>query len=120
MRQIKFRGRKLDGTWLYGYYTIFEGYHKIWCEKHSTPYDVDGETVGEFTGLKDSKRTKKFPKGEEIYESDKVTIGANDEVGIVKCRGPYFSVNGAILGCDELQGENLIVIGNEHENPELI
>ena len=83
-REIKFRGRKLDGTWLYGYYTIFEGYHKIWCEKHSTPYDVDGETVGEFTGLKDKNANNTC-----VYEGDIVSLDG-------------------------------IVIGNKHENADLL
>jgi len=64
----------------------------------------------QFIGLLDSEE-------KEIYESDKIKMD-DGEIGIVKCRGPYYTVNGAILGCDDLEGQNLIVIGNEYENPE--
>ena len=113
-REIKFRGRKLDGTWLYGYYTIFEGYHKIWCEKHSTPYDVDGETVGEFTGLKDKN-------GKEIYEGDILEWPQRKvkDKRVIEYIDNGFWIHG-IRGF-EMPAEHLReIIGNIHENPELI
>lgn len=63
MREIKFRGKRIDnGEWVYGSYhcTNTDGYlryfilpEKDW--KYNFEYEVDPETIGQYTGLKDKK-----------------------------------------------------------------
>lgn len=129
MRTIKFRGKRLDNQqWVYGGISIFEGEATIYDENDmtNTPYEVDINTVGQFTEMKNEN-------DEEIYEGDIVKVGGLIEIvryidGILCC------YNERIYGFHErleIETEDLIVsetdyfipydvIGNIYENYEIL
>jgi hypothetical protein len=85
MREILFRGKikyngnhYFSGDWIYGFYfengagegfivdTSPDNFGNIMFAK----IQVDPETVGQYIGLKDNKRTKEYPEGQMIFEGD--------------------------------------------------
>lgn len=132
MRTIKFRGkRNHSGEWHYGHYTQGSFFHPATEDEtvrhliHADMlYDVDPETVGQFTGLYDKD-------GKEIYEGD---IIISEElkhtchyVRYMESEAMFVAM---IIGSplDEYCGirQSWIdkfskkIIGNIHDNPELL
>ncbi len=142
MRQIKFRGKRLDnGEWVFGYYALEpedgavilvssdEPIHD--CKYCLIEVKVDPETVGQYTGLKDKD-------GVEIWEGDIVEAVGTETVKVCtsyhkskagiynfvvewdesfaswRFRHPIGSIH-VNIGIREYK-----VIGNIHDNPELL
>lgn len=124
-REIKFRGKAMDWKWKYGLLTkkkirnsgkISYAIAKDDCSLINT-IPINEDTIGEFTGFKDIDC-------KEIFEGD---IIQNDEcpenVGYVELfrGGWHFNRCGALVElCWALEDMPFKVIGNIHDNPELL
>ena len=120
-RKIKFRGRCAD-TWRKGdHLTYADGECiKAWMGSISPEYTVEPDTVGQFTGLYDCS-------GAEIYEGDicelvdysyRLLVGWDE----YDCRLAFFTTNGNLsdFGLHSVSHIAMKVIGNIHDNPELL
>lgn len=124
MRTIKFRGKNLDGEWVYGFYVEEErqtlnGFEKKYFIVNDGYDYVKPETVGQFT--------ERFDKnGDEIYEGD--IVKTNNGVGIVRYNAKqwFYEVAEVNEPLDNerkpggIPEEDWEVLGNIHDNPELL
>ena len=125
MREILFRGKRTDnGEWVEGY--LCECHHKDtgkydyaiqeMFENGYIMHEVIPETVGQYTGLNDKN-------GKKIFEGDickhRSNYSGNTVISVVTYTDGHFLA----LVCEnsgfELS-EKLEVIGNIHDNPELL
>lgn len=140
MRTIKFRGKcakdsRFAGEWVYGSCVQCEKSDDVLItyainDRCSCTYHVDPATVGQYTGLTDKN-------GKEIYEGDIVSHPWKDPIfGDLVETGQFVHSticfnNGAFVVNYRLQGEYIYlqdfvrlkcleVIGNIHDNPELL
>lgn len=143
MRPVKFRGKDAKtGEWVYGDLHILCDKPHIHTEPTPYPYAgrrsfVNPNTIGQFTGLYDKN-------GKEIYEGDILLWtrknlhieGRQPEDLLYKCVVYYDNDKcafqfrcelrfGACVGCldfdDDRADESFVeVIGNIHDNPELL
>ena len=141
-RTIKFRGKRMDnGEWVYGDLLqpteICDIYEVANCESiDGTRYEVIPETIGQYTGLHDKN-------GKEIYEGDIIEFSYDVFTGNFDTkvgRGTVEFIDGAFyIKPFEIEGkkikdidneewfliytvniDTLKVIGNVHENLELL
>ena len=141
MREIKFRGKRIDnGEWVYGSLMTGGTPNISWCnpiahkEYELDCADVVQETVGQYTGLQDRN-------GVDIYEWDVLKITFDQSyvdkpfyIGVVTYRAdngyPAFDLE-PWIDCDMnalswLKSESdpsvvsYEVIGNRFDNPELL
>ena len=124
MRTIKFRGKSSNGEWHYGdleHSPIgkFCRIHEYWDNGlYKSQYDVDPATIGQFTGLTDKN-------GKEIYEGDILLYNGNRR--IVEWEYGTFGLSMHENGFPFQAFYELpvpivdsTVIGNIHDNPELL
>ena len=130
MREIKFRGKTFSGEWVYGNLAVLrQTIRNVECGTYISndagmpfAYRVIPETIGQYPGLKDKN-------GKEIYEDDIVKDEYN-RVLLVKWRKCGFNFK-AITKTNFVWAPDITqwfeygfthpeIIGNIHENPELL
>lgn len=135
MREIEYRGKRCDnGEWVHGMlFQISESLNPfIMLKNHfGTSYEVYPETVGEFTGLRDSERTKEHPEGQKIYEGDIIQIEEfyvdtseplPDILNVRFYEGMFqlFRKSQSLMGLHLGRIKKGKVIGNTSDNPDLL
>jgi uncharacterized phage protein (TIGR01671 family) len=126
MRTIKFRAQDIaSNKWLFGDIRHHKNDVCIFEQGGNRGEQVKPETVGQFTGLVDKN-------GREIYEGDFINYDGSTWGGVVQWHpNGYFFINDSYgkkyprcdsyrsLG-DMLDGRPLVIIGNIHDNPEML
>ena len=122
-REILFRGKDIYGKWLYGDLINLTNELKQICNHTQLEHahSVDIKTIGQYTGLLDKN-------GKKIFEGDIVKDEQSGYEYVIKWFSEYacFALankNGHMeYDVDEFEMlvNDLIVIGNIHDNPELL
>ena len=132
MREILFRGKRIDNdAWVYGSFCMdaleqknglcgIDGFIRLYDfeSRKTQTYEVDRETVGQYTGLTDKNGRKVFEGDIVEVNYDAASFCKRGEVFftgssfMIKEVSNVFTLYGLILWCE--------VIGNIHDNPELL
>ena len=141
MRKILFKGKRADnGEWVCGYYVLRKrpyfkdkdaNFEHIICDNlviddfndkqfvDTIPitYSVDPETIGQYTGCTDKN-------GNKIFEGDIVWDNYEEERGIVQWDNDtarfIITCSTFTVDFDSVCGEELEIVGNVYDNPELL
>lgn len=134
MREILFRGKRTDGVWVDGYFFAKPILEKYFIIDGESQWMVNPSTVGQCTGLTDAN-------GKRIFEGDfvKMTYAVNGRKKVIlkglvqyeegafyvhtsvskqQTKGLLYGFTSAVHTEDE--GLFCKVIGNIHDNPELL
>lgn len=140
MRQILFRGKRVDNDeWVYGFLTqMWAKYHIVDEYNENVAYEVEPETVGQYTGLTDKNGKKIFEgdilrgfaypfrdgEGKHNYYAEVVWFKNSPAFGLVTHKNPKSNIVGISEGnCEYMEDwETFLweVIGNIYDNKELL
>ena len=131
MREILFRGKREDtGFWVEGYYFKNDKGTIIFTYPYHANFwgvdvvvRVDDESIGQYTGLKD-KNEKKIFEGDILKECDVIHEGEIQISGkfykVEMRKGCWVLSNDETWDFLETNAKTCEIIGNIHENPELL
>ncbi len=125
MRPFIFRGKSIDyGTWKHG--GIVFGNHQWWIIEQcgGALYSVDRKTVGQYTGLSDSRNVPIFEHDLLLLRDEErdyyLTVVFSKKEAAFRLRWPKGFLSCDVLGMFLKKWPDLEVVGNIHDNPELI
>ncbi|MCH5305105.1 MAG: hypothetical protein J1E79_01340 [Rikenella sp.] len=128
-REIKFRGKRLDtGEWIYSDESFVHTEAGVFIGPYNDEKQVDPDTVGQYTGLKDRN-------GKEIFEGDIINwlMHRTDRTGYIEEGYVEFRTDEQAVvvinmfatrdGRENVRNllncrNDLKVVGNIHDNPE--
>ncbi len=136
MRDILFRAKKLTGEWVEGYYVMYStsiaypylypnGEHYIQTIPHNIRFDIDPDTLCQYTGL-DDKNNVEIYEGDIIRYVDEVTgKEKTDEIEYNETHAAFCRLYKSEMGLqylfiNEAVANKCEVIGNLFDNPELL
>ena len=123
MREILFRGKNRgNNKWVFGSLQVFKGF-SIFCNDMKSFITVYSKTIGQYTGMKDINNKRIFEG--DIVEFKRVNaLGyTTSRIGEVKYYDelPIFYIYANTGDAwDWVDCEEIEVIGNIHDNPELM
>lgn len=126
MREILFRGRDISGQWHYGVPLIFNEDYVCIAKLNEHNKTVEYKTLGQYTGLIDNNGNKIF-EGDILERKHKELVNHSQKMTVNYI--PYkacFSVvdiggGNVTFISDYINNKyELEVIGNIHDNPELL
>jgi uncharacterized phage protein (TIGR01671 family) len=139
MRDYLFRGKRPGGYWVYGYYFRFSGsstpYIKYTDNQGEHTVAVDPDTVGLCSNLSDMNDVNIFegdivsywdgtlvrdPDGDKLIEGKRYKRNAHKIAIVVFTKGCFRLIDNNPLSCFMDKGTELLVIGNIHDNNELL
>lgn len=133
MREILFRAKSVWGNWCEGYLVKMPNYFRMSTRDDLLSFGVDAKTIGQYTGLTDKN-------GKKIFEGDILTLARKmDGMGTYYVTTLAFPVNVEVKWdfcgwmwetlCEDKRYIHFPdawchfeceVIGNIHDNPELL
>ena len=134
-REIKFRGKRIDnGEWVYGYLIgtdVIVGDIVDWDDEYFCTefwYKVDPETVGQYTGIKDSTNDEQWYEGDVLTPNPHSQRTELEVICYDSYQGKYKSVpislynsnagEGGWTGYDIKSYQKRV--GNIYDNPNLL
>ena len=116
IEDIIFRGRRWDGVWAYGdLVRLSDG--KICIDSHPFYFDVDPDTVGQYTGTKDNDGAKIFEgdiiidKKGYLYKVMWIGNGMYGLRGLKQKKGSFYN----FVGLPAWISEEARIVGNIHD-----
>ena len=122
MRIIEFRGRDSYGKWTYGFLMVQQGHwgksYYIYSKAHSVWLPVDKKTIGQYTGLKDRVHRRIYDGDLLLYHDEhnvRFAFVVTFKLGVYQVESP-----GVIPVALKHRHKEMIVVGNIHDNPEIV